>query len=52
MSRKKTVHYEDKQHHWTIVYKIIDNNSRVMEMYMTMPDGKDFKMMESKYTRK
>ena len=34
------------------VYKIIDNNSRVMEMYMTGPDGKDFKVMESKYTRK
>jgi len=34
------------------IYKIIDNNSRVMEMYVTGPDGKDFKVMELKYTRK
>lgn len=34
------------------VYKIIDDKSRIMEMYMTMPDGKEFKTMEIKYTRK
>ena len=34
------------------VFKPIDNNYQVMEMYTTGPDGKEFKTMEIKYTRK
>lgn len=34
------------------IFKPIDNNYQVMEMYATGPDGKEFKTMEIKYTRK
>ena len=34
------------------VFKPIDNNFQVMEMYAPGPDGKEFKTMEIKYTRK
>ncbi len=33
-------------------FKIIDNNTQMMEMFTAGPDGKEFKMMEIKYTRK
>jgi len=34
------------------VLKFLDDNTQVMEMYGTGPDGKDMKMMEIKFTRK
>lgn len=34
------------------IFKPIDNNYQVMEMFVTAPDGKEFKTMEIKYTRK
>lgn len=34
------------------VFKIVDDNNQVMEMYGPAPDGKEFKMMEIKLTRK
>jgi len=34
------------------IFKPIDNNYQVMEMFVTTPDGKEFKTMEIKYTRK
>ena len=34
------------------VMKATDDNHQVMEMYGQGPDGKEFKMMEIKYTRK
>ena len=34
------------------IFKPIDNNYQVAEMYATGPDGKEFKTMEIKYTRK
>jgi uncharacterized protein DUF1579 len=34
------------------VFKIIDDNTQIMEMYKPAPDGKEFKTMEAKYTRK
>lgn len=34
------------------IFKPIDNNYQVMEMYAVAPDGKEFKTMEIKYTRK
>jgi len=34
------------------VFKPLDNNYQVMEMFATGPDGKEFKTMEIKYTRK
>lgn len=34
------------------IFKPIDNNYQVMEMYASGPDGKEFKTMEIKYTRK
>jgi len=33
-------------------FKIIDDNTQLMEMFGPGPDGKEFKMMEIKYTRK
>lgn len=33
-------------------FKIIDDNTQEMEMFMMMPDGKEFKTMNIKYTRK
>jgi hypothetical protein len=33
------------------VFKIVDDNHQVMEMYGPAPDGKEFKMMEIKFTR-
>ena len=33
-------------------FKIIDDNTQMMEMFAPGPDGKEFKMMEIKYTRK
>jgi hypothetical protein len=34
------------------VFKIVDDNNQIMEMYGPGPDGKEFKMMEIKSTRK
>jgi hypothetical protein len=34
------------------VFKVIDDNNQVMEMYGPGPDGKETKMMEIKFTRK
>ena len=34
------------------VFKIVDDNNQVMEMYTPGMDGKEMKMMEIKYTRK
>ena len=34
------------------VLKNVDDNSQLMEMYTTLDDGKEFKAMEIKYTRK
>jgi hypothetical protein len=34
------------------VYKVVDNNNHVMEMYNTGADGKETKMMEIKFKRK
>ena len=34
------------------IFKPIDNNYQVMEMYAPGPDGQEFKTMEIKYTRK
>ena len=34
------------------VMKLTDDNNETMEMYIIMPDGKEFKNMEIKYTRK
>lgn len=33
-------------------FKVIDDNTQTLEMYSPGPDGKDFKMMEIKFTRK
>jgi Protein of unknown function (DUF1579) len=33
-------------------FKIVDDNTQNMEMYVPAPDGKEFKTMEIKYTRK
>jgi hypothetical protein len=33
-------------------FRIVDDNTQVMEMYMPAPDGKEYKTMEIKYTRK
>jgi len=35
-----------------LVYTIVDKDTHTMEMYMGMPDGKEFKNMVIKYTRK
>ena len=34
------------------VFKVVDDNTQVFEMYGPAPDGKEYKMMEIKYTRK
>jgi hypothetical protein len=34
------------------VFKIVDDNTQVLEMYKPAPDGNEFKTMEIKYTRK
>jgi hypothetical protein len=33
-------------------FKVIDDNTHQMEMFIIMPDGKEFKTMSIKYTRK
>ena len=33
-------------------FKVIDDNTQMMEMFGTWYDGKEFKMMEIKFTRK
>lgn len=33
------------------IFRIIDNNTQIVEMYGPAPDGKEFKTMEIKYTR-
>jgi hypothetical protein len=33
-------------------FKVIDDNTQEMEMFIAMPDGKEFKTMNIKYTRK
>lgn len=33
-------------------FKIIDENTREMEMFTMMPDGKELKTMNIKFTRK
>jgi hypothetical protein len=34
------------------IFKIVDDNTQIMEMYGPGPDGKETKMMEIKSTRK
>jgi len=34
------------------VFKIVDDNTQVVEQFTTTPDGKEFKSMEIKFTRK
>lgn len=34
------------------VFRIVDENTQVMEMYAPTPDGKEFKTLEIRYTRK
>jgi hypothetical protein len=34
------------------VFKVIDDKTQMMEMYGPAPDGKEYKMMEIKLTRK
>jgi hypothetical protein len=34
------------------IFKIVDDNNQLMEMYAPGPDGKELKMMEIKFTRK
>lgn len=34
------------------IFRIIDDKTQMMEMYMPGPDGKEFKTMEIKFTRK
>lgn len=34
------------------VFKVVDDNTQMLEMYGPGPDGKEWKMMEIKYTRK
>lgn len=41
-----------KESKYKETFKIIDDNTQVMTMYVSGPDGKDVKMMEMKYTRK
>jgi len=41
-----------KQMEMRETFKIIDDNTQMMEMFGNGPDGKEFKMMEIKYTRK
>ena len=36
----------------TETYKVIDDNTHEMEMFVGMPDGKEFKTMNIKFTRK
>lgn len=38
--------------HIKMVTKIVDDNKFIFEMYMSMPDNKEFKSMEVVYTRK
>jgi hypothetical protein len=33
-------------------FKVVDDNTQEMEMFVMMPDGKEFKTMNIKYTRK
>ena len=33
-------------------FTVVDDNTQMMEMYGSSPDGKDFKTMEIKFTRK
>jgi hypothetical protein len=41
-----------KEQDYKEIFKIIDDNTQMMEMYGPGPDGKENKMMEIKYTRK
>jgi hypothetical protein len=41
-----------KESDYKQIIKIVDDKNQVMEMYAPGPDGKEFKMMEAKYTRK
>jgi hypothetical protein len=34
------------------VFRIVDNDKHVMEMFMPGPDGKEFRNLEITYTRK
>lgn len=34
------------------IFKVIDSNTQVMEMFAPSPDGKEFKSMEIRFTRK
>jgi hypothetical protein len=34
------------------IFKVIDDKNQLMEMYGPGPDGKEYKMMEIKLTRK
>ena len=41
-----------KEYDYKQVYKMVDDNTEIMEMYGPGHDGKEYKMMEIKYTRK
>jgi len=41
-----------KESDYRETFKIVDDNTQMMEMYGPGPDGKEYKMMELKFTRK
>jgi hypothetical protein len=41
-----------REHDMREVFKVIDDNNQLLEMYCPGPDGKEFKNMEIKFTRK
>ena len=41
-----------RENNYRQTFKVIDDNNQFMEMYGPGPDGKDYKMMEIKFTRK
>ena len=45
LSAKKDLDYKE-------VFTVVDDNTQTLEMYKPAPDGKEFKCMEIKYTRK
>ncbi len=45
ISAKKDLDYKE-------VFTVVDDNTQTLEMYKPAPDGKEFKCMEIKYTRK
>lgn len=43
---------DGREQNFREVFKVIDDNTQIMEMYCDGMDGKEFKTMEIKYTRK